>query len=161
MGITIDYLPCGSDVRIRELMCEKHLERHPAKLCECSLVLLVSMSFSNFSPRLPFSPNPVVFSSTPSWQKCRENHKHFLYVGQALTPQHTFPSCFISFDPQDTCEVSAGPTVYQRGCAICLRPHSKSGRAGTGTLLCLLASIQLELLSHLPHPFALQRTSTS
>ena len=91
-------------------MCEKHLEQRPAqaKLCECSLVLLVSMSFPNFSPRLPFSPNPVLFSSTPSRQKCRENHKRFLYMGQSLTPQHTVPSCFISFEPQATCEVGRG-----------------------------------------------------
>lgn len=99
-------------------MCEKHLERHPAKLRECSLVLLVSMSFSNFSPWLPFSPNPVVFSSTPSWQKCRENHKHFLYVGPSLTPQHTVPSCFISFEPQDTCEVGRAYCVSERLCHL-------------------------------------------
>lgn len=74
-----------------------------AKLCQCSMVLLISTSlFPDFSPLLAFSSNPVLSSSAPSLQKCQENQEHL----QSLTPQQATASCFVSFEPQDTCEVS-------------------------------------------------------
>lgn len=159
--ITIGHLPCGSDVKIRESTNVENIQAASGKtkLCQCSVVLLISTSlFPDFSPLLAFSPNPVLSSPAPSLQKCQENQEHL----QSLTPQQATASYFISFEAQGIPVKSAG--FYCGSERLCVLPEAtqQEWQAGMGTLLCLLAYCTAgALMPHLPHPFALQGTSTS
>ena len=89
-----------------------------AKLCQCSVALLIStLLFPDFPPLLAFSPNPVLSFPAPSLQKCQENQEHL----QSLTPLQATASCFISFEAQDTCEVSR---VYCGSEWLCILPEA-------------------------------------